>query len=174
MSAPYLPSKTLHSKDPSPPKCPSNTILKNIHAVSICDLLTVDTVLAVGCGVGIGCGIGKVFGVHNEITKIIIMIVSIVTVLVLWITLHVYLDIPSNLNYYFGFGKPPHVFKTCACFPVPSTTDLPSKENYEEGSYIAGTFVEDFGDPMRLGRVSIDGEKLEGFDNRISIGRVSI
>lgn len=119
MSAPYLPSKTLHSKDPEPQKCPSNNILKNIHAVSVCDLLTVDTIVGVGVGVLAGSAICRLTGLTG-VAGIMVCAVVMTIVLVLWVMVHVWWGMPSNLAYYFGFGKPPHVFKTCACFPTPS------------------------------------------------------
>lgn len=123
MSAPYLPSKTLHSKEGAPPKCPSNTLVKNLSAVSLCDLLTVDSLLCIGAGMLVAqCAAKLCNATPGSIAHIIIWTLSIVVVLIIWICAHVALGIPSNLTYYFGLGKPPHVFKTCACFPAPSAS----------------------------------------------------
>jgi len=116
MSAPYLPSKSLHNP-PAPPKCPSNTILKNACAVSLVDLLTADTLLGVALAWGASESLSRFASVDSR-TPLFIAVSAVV--LCVWIYLHVAMGLPSNLAYYFGFGKPPHVFKTCACFPTPA------------------------------------------------------
>lgn len=115
-SASALPSKTLHSQDSAPKKCPSNNIVKNIHAVSICELLTVDTIMAVGAG---ALAAKMVCGGLTGTAHIIVCTLVMSIVIMLWIMAHVWCDMPTNLGYFFGLGKPPHVFKTCACFPKP-------------------------------------------------------
>lgn len=147
MSVP-LPSKTVHAGDDVPKKCPSNTIVKNIHAVSLCELLTVDTILAVALGAlaakTVCSGLGLSGVAHVAVCTIVMTVV-----LVLWILAHVWWGMPSNLAYYFGFGKPPHVFKTCACAPVPANTE----SFVNDGSGYGTT---------KIGRVDIEGYINDG------------
>jgi len=88
-------------------KCKSNSIIKNVHAVSVVDLLTVD-VLSIGITAGFVAG--KVWGGGS-----IVVGMAVVAALILLVIVHEMLNIPSNLNYFLGYGKPPHVFKVCKC-----------------------------------------------------------
>lgn len=149
-SASALPSKTLHSQDGAPPKCPSNTIVKNIHAVSVCELLTVDTIMAVGAGAlaaKLVCG-GLTGAAHVIVCTLVMSIVIVV-----WMLAHVWLGMPTNLGYFFGLGKPPHVFKTCACFPKPENESFVNDgKGYESVSKIGRVSCPDktLGDSLGL------------------------
>lgn len=112
---------------PDPPKCKSNTLFKNTHAVSLCELLTLDTVVigAVSAWIGSTAGLDVVMNV-----------VFVLVVLLLVNYLHYLLDIPTNVNYYLGYGKPPHVFKVCKCVAPsaaePKKAEEPAKPAEEQ------------------------------------------
>ncbi len=87
-------------------KCGSNTFLKNSRAVSVCELLTLDTVVVGAAAVALGSWAGLSGAMTLALALVVLIMVNY---------LYYLLGMPSNVAYYSGYGKAPHVFKVCKC-----------------------------------------------------------
>jgi hypothetical protein len=115
------PVDTTHMNTAAPAfQCKSNTFFKNIHAVSLCELLTLDVAIVGGATIGVG--------LLADWSPLMITL-AVIIVLVVMGYLHYLADIPSNLSYYLGWGRPPHVFKVCKC-EAPKDPKPEPKEDY--------------------------------------------
>lgn len=89
-------------------QCKSNKVWKNIPAVSLTELLTLD-VVAVGAA--------SVYLCTRYNMSIAMMTILTIAAIVALAVVQARMGVKSNIGYFLDIGQAPHVFKVCSCKP---------------------------------------------------------
>lgn len=92
----------------NPEQCKSNKLWKNIPAVSLTELLTLDVIVV---------GAAAVYLANRYELSLAMMTLLVIAAVVLLAVVETGLGVKSNVGYYLNICKPPHVFKVCNCRP---------------------------------------------------------